>query len=260
MPTPFGGGGNACPNPVAPLDAITARAAQVGATVTFGQRVGPDAGGKPQRPRLTWLSCSPTPRRVSSPTRRTCRPGRKRRRADQRGRRGRQLPRRSRSSTRNGISRCAWLEQTVKSVVGPGLPGEPAGRCDTSPASYGDDDFVGRAAVLLHDVSRSRSPTPRPTLPAVSGDVLQRHARPADRHRRIRPVAPAEVPDRVQAGPPPALATAVPRSGTACPHRVRLRRRSGHGRGSRTAGAVDVATFIVTNTGPKLGTDTARST
>jgi beta-glucosidase len=32
---PFGGGGNACPNPVAPLDAITARAAQVGATVTF---------------------------------------------------------------------------------------------------------------------------------------------------------------------------------------------------------------------------------
>lgn len=32
---PFGGSGNACPNPVAPLDAITARAAQVGATVTF---------------------------------------------------------------------------------------------------------------------------------------------------------------------------------------------------------------------------------
>lgn len=32
---PFGGGGNACPNPVAPLDAITARAAQVGATVTY---------------------------------------------------------------------------------------------------------------------------------------------------------------------------------------------------------------------------------
>jgi beta-glucosidase len=34
-PGPFGGGGNACPNPVAPLDAITARAAQLGATVTF---------------------------------------------------------------------------------------------------------------------------------------------------------------------------------------------------------------------------------
>ena len=32
---PFGGGGNTCPNPVAPLDALTARAAQVGATVTF---------------------------------------------------------------------------------------------------------------------------------------------------------------------------------------------------------------------------------
>lgn len=32
---PFGGSGNACPNPVAPLDAITARAAQVGATVTY---------------------------------------------------------------------------------------------------------------------------------------------------------------------------------------------------------------------------------
>ncbi|WP_196804463.1 beta-glucosidase [Cellulomonas sp. URHD0024] len=32
---PFGGGGNACPTPVAPLDAITARAAQAGASVTF---------------------------------------------------------------------------------------------------------------------------------------------------------------------------------------------------------------------------------
>ena len=34
-PTPFGNSGPACPNPVAPLDAITARAATVGATVAY---------------------------------------------------------------------------------------------------------------------------------------------------------------------------------------------------------------------------------
>jgi beta-glucosidase len=37
------GGGGACPNPVAPLDAITARAAQVGATVTFDNGSDPTA-------------------------------------------------------------------------------------------------------------------------------------------------------------------------------------------------------------------------
>jgi beta-glucosidase len=42
--TPGGfGGGNPCPNPVAPLDAITARAAQVGASVTFDNGSDPAA-------------------------------------------------------------------------------------------------------------------------------------------------------------------------------------------------------------------------
>ena len=57
-----------CKNPVAPLDAITARAAQDGLSVTYNN--GSDRHRRRQRPPLRRLrSCSPTPSRVRARTR-----------------------------------------------------------------------------------------------------------------------------------------------------------------------------------------------